>query len=66
MGELLVDLLHSLYVEPAALCVVDHGLGVVYSHDAVGCLLDRLWGSPRLIDVSVGIVLQLRNVAPRT
>ncbi len=40
MGELLVNLFHSLDVEPAALCVVNHGFGVIHSHHTVGCLLD--------------------------
>jgi hypothetical protein len=40
MGQLLVDLLHPLYVQPAGLGVVDHGFGVVHAHHAVGGLLD--------------------------
>lgn len=64
MGELLVNLFHSLNVEPAALCVVDHRFGVIHSHHAVGCLLDRLRGVPRLIDVPVRVVLQYGDVTP--
>ena len=57
MGELLVNLFHPLDVEPAALCVVDHGFGVVHSHHTVGSLLDRLWGVPGLVYVPVWVVL---------
>lgn len=58
MGKLLVNLFHSLNVEPAALCVVNHRFGVINSHHTVGCLLDGLRGIPRLIDVSVGVIFQ--------
>lgn len=64
MGELLVNLFHSLNVESAALCMVDHRFGVIHSHHTIGCLLDRLWGVPWLIDVPVWVVLQNRDVPP--
>lgn len=64
MGELLVNLFHSLDVKPAALRVVDHRFGIIHSHHTVGCFLDRLWGVPRLIDVPVRVVLQDGNVTP--
>ena len=55
-GDLSVDLLHPLDVEPDALGVVQHRLGVVHSDNAVGRLLYRFWGTPWLMDVPVGIV----------
>lgn len=64
VGQLLVDLLHPLDVESAALGVVDHGFGVIHPHHAVGCLLDRLRSVPRLVDVAVGVVLQDGDVVP--
>lgn len=50
-GKLLVNLLHPLYVDAAGLSMVHHGLGVMDSYDALGCLLHILWGIPRIIDV---------------
>lgn len=64
MGELLVNLFHSLYVEPAALCMINHWFGVIHSHHTVGCLLDRLRGIPRLIDVPIRVVFQDGDVMP--
>lgn len=64
MGELLVNLFHSLNVESAALRMVDHRFGVIHSHHTISCLLDRLWGVPWLIDVPVWVVLQNRDVSP--
>lgn len=65
VGQLLVDLLHPLDVEPAALGVVDHGSGVVHAHHTARPLLHRLRGVPGLVDVAVGEVLQDGDVAPR-
>lgn len=65
VGQLLVDLLHPLNVEPAALGVVDHGSGVVHPHHTARPLLHRLRGVPGLVDVAVGEVLQDGDVAPR-
>ena len=65
MGQLLVDLLHPLYVQPAGLGVVDHGFGVVYAHHAVGGLLDGQGGVPGLVDVAVWVVLQDWDVMPK-
>lgn len=62
--ELLIDLLHPLDVEAAALCVVEHGFGIIDSHNAVRCFLNRLWCIPRLVDVTARVVLQLRNISP--
>lgn len=62
--ELLIDLLHPLDVEAAALCVVYHGFGIVDSHNAVRCLLNRFRCIPRLVDVTAWVVLQLRNISP--
>lgn len=64
MRELLVNLLHAFDVEPAALGVVDHGFGVIHTHDAVGRLLDRFRSVPRLVNVAVGKVFQLGDVPP--
>lgn len=64
VGQLLVDLLHPLDVEPAALGVVDHGSGVVHPHHTARPLLHRLRGVPGLVDVAVGEVLQDGDVAP--
>lgn len=64
MGELLVNLFHSLDVESAALSVVYHRLGVIHSHHTVGCLLNQLRSVPWLIDVSVWVVLQDGDVSP--
>ena len=65
MGELLVNLFHSLDVEPAALCMVNHRFGVIHSHDTVSCLLDQLWSIPWLVDVLVWVVLQNGDVIPK-
>ena len=64
VGQLLVDLLHPLYVEPAALGMVHHRHGVVHPHHAPRCLLHRLRGVPGLVNVAVGVVLQFGDVAP--
>lgn len=64
LGELLVDLLHALDVEAAGGRVVDHGLGVVHPHHTVARPLQALWGRPRLVDVTVWVVLQLGDVLP--
>lgn len=64
VGQLLVDLLHAFDVEPAALGVVDHRFGVIHPHHAVGGLLHRFRGVPRLVDVAVGKVFQDRDVTP--
>lgn len=50
-GNLLVNLLHPLYVDAAGLSMVHHGPGVVDSNNALCCLLHFLWGIPRIIDV---------------
>lgn len=65
-GELLVNLLHPLDVEPAGLGVVDDGPGVVHANDALGCLLNGLWGVPGLIDVPGGEPFQFGQVSPET
>lgn len=49
-AQLLVDLLHSLDVEPACLCMVHHGLRVMDAYDALGGCLHGLRGVPRVID----------------
>lgn len=54
--QLLVNLLHSLDVEPAALSMVDHRFRIVHTHNAVGLFLHRFWSVPWLIDVAVRIV----------
>lgn len=64
VGQLLVNLLHPLDVQSAALGVVYHGLGVIHPHHAVGRLLDRLRGIPGLVEVPVWVVLQDGYVAP--
>lgn len=64
MRQLLIHLLHSLNVESTALCVLDHGFGIVHAHHTVGCLLHGLRGIPGLIDVAVGVVFQDGDVAP--
>lgn len=64
MGKLLVNLFHPLDVEPAALCMVDHGFGVIHPHHAVGCLLERLGGVPWLVDVAVWVILEDGDVMP--
>lgn len=35
-GQLLVDLLHALYVEAAGLCMVHHGLWVMHTDQTFG------------------------------
>lgn len=64
MGQLLINLLHPLDVEPAALSVVDHRFWVIHSHNTVGCLLDGLRCVPGLVDVPVRVVLQDGDVTP--
>lgn len=65
MGQLLIHLLHSFNVESTALCMLDHGLGIIHPHHTVGRLLHRLRGVPGLVDVAVGVVFQNGDVAPR-
>lgn len=65
-GQLLVNLLHPLDVEPAGLGVVDDGPGVVHANDALGCLLNGLWGIPGLVDVPGGEPFQFGQVSPET
>lgn len=62
-GELLVDLLHALYVEAAGLGVVHHGLGVVHADDALGRLLHALRRVPGVVDVLGGEAAQDGQVA---
>lgn len=46
--------------------MVDDGPWVVHTDDALGCLLNRLWGIPGLIDVSRREPLQFGQVSPET
>lgn len=64
MRELLINLFHSLDVEPADFCVVDHRFGVVHTDHTVCRLLHGLWGVPGFIDVPVWVVLQDGDIIP--
>lgn len=63
-GELLINLLHPLYVDAAGLSMVHHGFGVVDSYDALGSLLHFLRGIPRIIDVFGWKAPQYGQVTP--
>lgn len=64
LGELLVDLLHSVDVEAAGFSVPDHRSGVVHPHHTITGSLQALRSVPRLVDVAIGIVLQFGDVSP--
>lgn len=63
-GQLLVRLLHALYVQPAGRCMVHDGFGVVHAYNALGFLLNGVRGIPRLVYVAGRETLQHRQVSP--
>ena len=42
--------------------MVNDGSGIICPYDAAGCLLDREWGLPWLIDILAGILLELGKI----
>lgn len=62
LGELLIDLLHSLHVVTTRHNVVDHRQRVILPDDALSGLLDRFRRHPRLVDVFGREVLERRDV----